>query len=74
MRNTFFLNGWALFIYKCTAIGLCDFYFDRYCDCDLICDFKFAKSSFSSILSIMCSKKKKKKTEIVTVSMKPLQN
>uniref|UniRef100_A0A672PLM9 non-specific serine/threonine protein kinase n=1 Tax=Sinocyclocheilus grahami TaxID=75366 RepID=A0A672PLM9_SINGR len=26
-----------------------------YCDCNLICDFKCAKSSFSSILPIMCS-------------------
>ncbi len=51
-----------------SELGLCDlgkisncdflffyFFFDRYCDCDLICDFTFAKSSFSSILSIMCS-------------------
>ncbi len=63
------------------ALGLCDLekisnckFFDRYCDCDLICDFKFAKSRFSSILSIMCStvwvllpcKKKNKPIETVT--------
>ncbi len=54
-ESTIYKSRLCVGLFNLGKISNCNF-FDRYCDCDLICDFKFTKSSFSSILSIMYRK------------------